>query len=154
MKVTVTQAEKVTPDLVAACDRLLPQLSPGAPQLSASDLKAIIEAPGTTLFVGSYAGEVSIVGTATLVAFRIPSGLRARLESLVVDSAVRQAGIGAALCRAALDRARQLGANAVDLTSAPSRQAANRLYLKLGFEARETNVYRCWLGTESSGPTS
>jgi ribosomal protein S18 acetylase RimI-like enzyme len=78
----------------------------------------------------------------TLVVFRIPTGVRAWIEDVVVDESARGHGVGEALNRAALDGARRKGAKTVDLTSRPSRAAANRLYQRLGFVARETNVYR------------
>ena len=83
-----------------------------------------------------------IVGSLTLAMFRIPTGYRAWIEDVVVDTAVRGRGIGDKLNRVALDKARDAGANTVDLTSRPSREAANRLYKRIGFEQRETNVYR------------
>ena len=54
----------------------------------------------------------------------------------------RGRGIGEALTRAALERARQEGARTVDLTSRPTREAANRLYQRVGFKLRQTNLYR------------
>jgi ribosomal protein S18 acetylase RimI-like enzyme len=83
-----------------------------------------------------------IVGSLTLVVFRIPTGVRAWIEDVVVDAAARGRGVGQALNQAALDRARAAGATTVDLTSRPSREAANRLYRRLGFAERTTNVYR------------
>ena len=77
--------------------------------------------------------------------FPIPTGTRAWIEDVVVDEAARGSGMGAALNQAALDHARLRGAKTVDLTSRPSREAANRLYQRLGFEPRETNVYRLTL---------
>jgi ribosomal protein S18 acetylase RimI-like enzyme len=82
------------------------------------------------------------VGMLTLVAFEIPTGLRALIEDVVVDDAVRGSGAGSALVAAALAYASSLGARTVDLTSRPHREAANRLYLRMGFETRATNVYR------------
>jgi ribosomal protein S18 acetylase RimI-like enzyme len=87
-------------------------------------------------------GEPAILGSMTLVVFRIPTGLRAWIEDVVVDGSARGRGVGEALNRAAIDRARAAGATTVDLTSRPSREAANRLYRRLGFEQRTTNVYR------------
>ena len=78
----------------------------------------------------------------TLVVFRIPTGVRAWIEDVVVDAAVRGRGVGEALSQAALTRAAAAGARTVDLTSRPSREAANRLYRRLGFVPRETNLYR------------
>jgi ribosomal protein S18 acetylase RimI-like enzyme len=83
-----------------------------------------------------------VVGLLTLVVFRIPTAVRAWIEDVVVDESARGKGVGEALNRAALDEARRRGAKTVDLTSRPSREAANRLYQRIGFVARETNVYR------------
>ena len=90
-------------------------------------------------------GESAILGSLTLAIFRIPTGLRAWIEDVVVDGSARGRGVGEALNRAAMDRAREVGATTVDLTSRPSREAANRLYRRLGFEQRATNVYRLGL---------
>jgi ribosomal protein S18 acetylase RimI-like enzyme len=134
----ISQASEVTPELVAAFARLLPQLAPHARPLDAVDLREIVAQ--NQLLVARDDGK--IVGTLTLVLYRIPSGRCARIESVVVDGAARGAGVGAALCTEAIARARAAGADAVDLTSVPARAAANRLYLRLGFVKRETNVYR------------
>jgi ribosomal protein S18 acetylase RimI-like enzyme len=138
--VEVEEATEATPQLLEALGRLLPQLSSSAPPLDIATLTELVTAPGTTLLVARQ--EATVVGSLTLVVFRIPTGIRAWIEDVVVDEAVRGAGIGAALCRAAIERAAAAGARTVDLTSRPSRQAANRLYQHLGFVARETNLYR------------
>ena len=138
---TVEAVARVTPDLVDAFARLIPQLSRSSPPPDADTLQAIVASSACTLLVARD-GDGSIVGSLTLVVFPIPTGTRAWIEDVVVDDAARGAGVGAALNRAALDRARELGAKTVDLTSRPSREAANRLYRRLGFEPRETNVYR------------
>jgi len=136
----VEEAAEVTPLLVAAFARLVPQLSSSAPAPSADELGEMLGAPGTTVFVARLGDAV--VGALTLVVFRIPTAIRAWIEDVVVDEAARGHGAGEALNRAALDKAASLGAKTVDLTSRPSREAANRLYQRIGFEARETNVYR------------
>ena len=84
----------------------------------------------------------TLLGSLTLALFRIPTGLRAWIEDVVVDDAARGRGVGEELNRVALRRAAEAGATTVDLTSRPSREAANRLYQRLGFERRDTNVYR------------
>jgi ribosomal protein S18 acetylase RimI-like enzyme len=83
-----------------------------------------------------------IMGALTLVMFPIPTGLRAWIEDVVVDQAARGRGVGAALTQEAVRLARTDGARSVDLTSRPSRQAANRLYERLGFQVRDSKVYR------------
>ena len=87
-------------------------------------------------------GEEAILGSMTLAVFRIPTGLRAWIEDVVVDEAARGRGVGETLNRAAIEWARGEGATTVALTSRPSREAANRVYRRLGFQARAPNVYR------------
>lgn len=139
----IVQATQATPELVDAFRRLTPQLSSSSPLPTADELAAIVASPAIVLLVARDLDQGgTIVGTLTLVVFRIPTGVRAWIEDVVVDRAYRRQGIGAALTLAAIERARQAGARTVDLTSRPSREAANRLYQRLGFLLRETNVYR------------
>jgi ribosomal protein S18 acetylase RimI-like enzyme len=140
MSVEVEAVGQVTGELVEAVGRLLSQLSSSAGPLSADGLARIATHDATTLFVAR--SQSAIVGMLTLVTFPLPSGLRARIEDVVVDQAVRGQGIGTALTNAALRLAQQQGARSVDLTSRPSRVAANRLYQQLGFQLRDSNVYR------------
>src|SRR2546421_9192231 len=148
---TIREVDEVTPSLVEAFARLMPQLSPTVAAPAAADLQEMVDAPGTTLLVATD-GE-HVIGSTTLVLFRIPGGLRARIESVVVDEAARGRGVGEALCRAAIDRARRAGALIVDLESTPTRLAANRLYPRLGFERRDTNMYRLRLSDQSAKRT-
>ena len=142
-RVDVVQALTVTPALVEAFARLVPQLSSSSPPPTEAELAEIVSSPAIVLLIAQDPDrDHSIVGALTLVLFRIPTGVRAWIEDVVVDSAYRRQGIGAALTRAAIERARAAGARTVDLTSRPSREAANRLYRRLGFVQRETNVYR------------
>ena len=143
MSVVVEAVDVATPELVTALNVLLPQLSSNAQPLSLADLETLVHSPSTTLFVAR--NDDDVVGTLTLVVFPIPSGERAWIEDVVVDEGARGFGVGEALTRAALDVARSNGVRTVDLTSRPSREAANALYLKLGFERRETNVYRFFI---------
>ena len=137
----IETVSEVTPQLVSEFNALLPELSSSARPLTERELKNIVDSPCTTLFVArNECGTV--VGSLTLVTFRIPTGQRAWIEDVVVTSKCRGLGIGESLCKAAIERAGELGAVSVDLTSRPSRIAANRLYQKLGFNPRETNVYR------------
>jgi len=145
--ITVEIAESVTPELEAAFVRLIPQLSRSSPAPTADELAEIVTSPATDLLIAR-AADGTIVGSLTLVIFRIPTGVRAWIEDVVVDEAGRGQGVGEALNRFALDRCAERGAKSVDLTSRPSREAANRLYQRLGFVARDTNVYR-WVGPPS-----
>lgn len=137
-----TEVIEVDDELIAAFERLTPQLSSSSPAPGADELAAIVASPATVLFVARDIDSGDIVGSLTLVVFRIPTGLRAWIEDVVVDEAIRGKGVGAALSHAALERARLVGAKTVDLTSRPSRESANRLYQRVGFVQRETNVYR------------
>lgn len=137
---TVDIAHAVDDELLEAFVRLVPQLSSSNPPPSRDQLAEIVSSGSTVLFVARVDGR--IMGALTLAVFRIPTGLRAWIEDVVVDADARGHGVGEALNLAALDEARRRGAVTVDLTSRPSREAANRLYQRLGFVARETNVYR------------
>ncbi len=136
----ITEVTEVTPELMAAFERLIPQLSSSNPPPTVEEVTAIVESDASVLFIGEDDGE--ILGSLTLALFRIPTGLRAWIEDVVVDDAARGKGLGKALNLAAIERAKAVGATTVDLTSRPSREAANRLYQRIGFEKRETNVYR------------
>jgi ribosomal protein S18 acetylase RimI-like enzyme len=140
MSIEVEAVRQVTDELVEACRRLLPQLSSAAAVLDADELARIVDHQANTLLVARDQG--AIVGMLTLVTFPLPSGLRARIEDVVVDQDARGRGAGTALTVTAIDLARQQGARNVDLTSRASRAAANRLYQRLGFQLRDSNVYR------------
>jgi ribosomal protein S18 acetylase RimI-like enzyme len=142
MGVQIAEATNTSPELVQAMVRLVPQLSRTAPPPTAEEIRAIIESPATWLLVATDDETGEIVGTLTLCVFRIPTGVRAWIEDVITDDAARGRGVGEALSRFAVDRAAELGAVSVDLTSRPSREAANRLYQRIGFKPRETNVYR------------
>lgn len=136
----ISEATEVSDELVAAFARLIPQLSSSNPPPSRDELADLVASEASTLLIAEHDGE--IVGTLTLVMFRIPTGVRAWIEDVVVDGAARGLGVGRALNEEALNRARAAGATTVDLTSRPSREAANRLYQRIGFVPRSTNVYR------------
>lgn len=138
--IEIHEALTVTDELVDAMNRLIPQLSRSNPPPTPEELQLIVESDASVLFMATDDGVM--IGSLTLALFRIPTGVRAWIEDVVVDDGVRGKGVGAALNLAALARANEAGATSVDLTSRPSREAANRLYQRLGFVARETNVYR------------
>ena len=138
----IREATEVTPELVDAFARLTPQLSRSSPVPGADELAEIVASPATVLLVARDGEPARIVGALTLALFRIPTGVRAWVEDVVVDESARGRGVASALTREALRRAEAAGARTVDLTSRPTREAANRLYRRLGFELRETNVYR------------
>lgn len=145
----IFEVNLVTAEITSAFARLIPQLS-SSPVPSKAELTQIVASPATILFIArdpERQGE--IVGTLTLAIYRIPSGTRAVIEDVVVDASARGQGAGEALTRTALERARKAGCRSVDLTSRPSREAANRLYQRLGFVKRETNAYRFSFPEES-----
>jgi ribosomal protein S18 acetylase RimI-like enzyme len=136
----VEVAERATDELVEAFARLIPQLSTTAPPPTLDELAMVVDDPNNVLFIARLDGRV--VGSLTLVTFRIPTGPKSWIEDVVVDDAARGHGVGEMLNRAALDEARRRGVKAVSLTSRASREAANRLYQRIGFDRRETNYYR------------
>jgi ribosomal protein S18 acetylase RimI-like enzyme len=139
---SVSPATEATPEVVDAVGRMLPLLSRSAPPPTAAEVAEIVSSPTTTLFVARHDEDGPIVGTLTLAIFRIPSGVRAWIEDVIVAEEARGQGCGEALSRAALEAAAAAGARTVELTSRSSREAANRLYQRIGFEKLDTNVYR------------
>jgi ribosomal protein S18 acetylase RimI-like enzyme len=138
----IEAASEATDEVVEAIGKLLPLLSSSAPTPTRADLGEIVSSPATTLFLARDGDQGPIVGTLTLALFRIPSGVRAWIEDVIVAEEVQGRGCGEQLTRAALEAASAAGARTVDLTSRSSRSAANRLYQRLGFVTRETNLYR------------
>ena len=143
MSIKIEIAASVDSELIEAFQRLTPQLSSSNSGPSKDQLEAIVSSCASTLIIVRF--ENRIVGSLTLVTFPIPTGIRAWIEDVVVDSDARGKGVGEALNLFAIEEARKRGAVTVDLTSRPSREAANRLYQRLGFKARETNIYRLTL---------
>jgi len=141
--ITVTVATMPDDELVAAFGRLVPQLSPSAAVPTPDLIREIVEAQASTVLVArDLRDQGRIVGMLTLIVFRIPTGVRAWIEDVVVDETARGRGVGEALSQEAVRRALDLGARTVELTSRPSRAAANRLYRRLGFVRRDSNLYR------------
>jgi len=145
--VRIEEAQALSGDVVAAVGHLVAQLSPSAPMPAASELQMIVDSPASRLLL---AREVdgAVVGMLTLALYRIPTGMCAWIEDVVVEERARGRGIGEQLINAALRLADEEKARVVDLTSRPVRDAANRLYRKLGFEPRETNIYRLILSAD------
>ena len=145
VSISVKAATEVDDGLVEAFSRLIPQLSSSSQPPTAAELLSIIDNPNSVLFIAELDGDDdrrSVVGSLTLAFYRIPTGLKAWIEDVVVDESARGLGVGEALNVAAIDESRQRGAKNVSLTSRSSREAANRLYQRLGFEPYETNLYR------------
>ena len=138
--IKIEEIVKVDDELLAAMNRLVPQLSNSNSPPDRSALEGIVASDSSILLAAFIDRE--IVGSLTLVVFSIPTGKIAWIEDVVVDEKCRNKGIGEALNQDAIKIARQLGAKTVDLTSRPSRESANRLYKRLGFLQRDTNIYR------------
>jgi ribosomal protein S18 acetylase RimI-like enzyme len=149
--IKVIAADRIDEEITDAIKRLVPQLSATAVIPDAKALNDIIASPCTTLLLARDQGnEGYIVGTLTLAIFRIPTGIRAWIEDVIVDESARGKGVGEALSREALRIAAAHGARTIELTSRSSREAANRLYRRLGFQPRDTNVYRYLADPEKS----
>ncbi|AWE42058.1 MULTISPECIES: GNAT family N-acetyltransferase [unclassified Actinobaculum] len=131
-----------TPELAAAMNRLVPQLSRSTPPLSEEYVRSMVAQKGVYLLVFRSEDAPEILGMLTLATFDIPTGRRAWIEDVVVHEDARGQGAGQQLVEAAVSLAQEVGAKSVDLTSRPSREAANRLYRRCGFVERETNIYR------------
>ena len=138
----IVRVTAVTDELVSAFERLIPQLKLSFPPPTREELERLIASDSCVLLTARYPDpSAEITGVLTLIVYRVPTGIRARIEDAVVDSAMRGKGIGEALVRHALNMARDAGADGVALTSNPKRETANRLYQRLGFKLWKTNLY-------------
>ena len=143
MNIEVTEADDVDDALVEAFARLIPQLSSSNPPPDRNALAAIVDCPDVYLLLAKDTdNDGYVVGSLTLATFRIPTGLRAWIEDVVVDGDIRRSGAATKLTLHAIELSKRLGCATVDLTSRPSREAANALYQKLGFVLRQSNLYR------------
>ena len=133
---------EATPELQAVLGRLLAQLNPTLPPPDLVRLERLIADPAVTLLVANDGAE--IVGTTTVIVYTTPFWIKARLDEVVVDADARGKGVGEALVKAALDIGRAHGAQVAELQSGrgPAREAAHRLYERMGFKIRETDVMR------------
>lgn len=138
----VEAVTEATPELHAALARLLPQLNATLPVPDLERLRRLLADPDVVLLVAKEGDE--IVGTTTVIVYTTPFWIKARLDEVVVDASARGKGAGEALVRAALDAGRARGAQVAELQSGrgPARQAAHRLYERLGFRIRDTDVFR------------
>jgi ribosomal protein S18 acetylase RimI-like enzyme len=133
---------EITEELWKAFQRLTPQLTSNNPAPSREDLADLIKSESSILLVARNPSlSETIVGAACLTVYRVPTGIRSIIEDVIVDESARGQGIGEELVRQLLDIAREKGAKGVSLTSNPKREAANRLYQRIGFRRRETNSY-------------
>ena len=136
----IEAATEATPELLEALTSLLPQLNPELPPLTIERLASVVSDPATTLLVVRDGDAIS--GTATVLVYNTPAHRKARIEDVVIDEGARGKGVGEMLVRRCIDVARDKGAEIVELQSARWREVANRLYPRLGFERRESNLYR------------
>jgi len=142
----LTEVKEYSSELHEALNSLLPQLSSSAQPLEPTDLRNIIGNDAVHLLV-AHEGNTCL-GTLSLVTFPILTGIRAWIEDVVVSEDARGKGVGKLLTNRAIEIATECGATTIDLTSRPSREAANRLYRSVGFEERVTNVYRVSIGSK------
>ena len=140
--VQVERVVEATPEVLAALSRLLPQLNPKLPLPDMERLRRLIADPAVTLLMAQDGDE--IVGTTTVIVYTTPFWIKARLDEVIVDRAARGQGVGEALVKAALEVGRERGAQVAELQSGrgEAREAAHRLYERLGFEIRDSDVMR------------
>ena len=140
--VEIEEVTEGTPEIHEALTRLLPQLNPNLPLPTPQRLQALMDDPAVTLVVAREGG--TIVGTATVIAYTTPYWIKARLDEVVVDAGARGRGVGEAIVRACLEIGRRKGAQVAELQSGrgPVRAAAHRLYKRIGFEVRDSDIFR------------
>ena len=139
----IFEVTEITDEILEALQRLIPQLTSSRRPPTREELRSMVRSPSTTLLIARDDREDHrIIGTLNLVLYPLPTGLRARIEDVITDSSARRKGVGELLVKTALGRAAKSGAWVIDLASTPKREAAHRLYLRLGFKRWETYHYR------------
>jgi ribosomal protein S18 acetylase RimI-like enzyme len=139
--INISELTETSSSVLQSINELLPQLSSSAQVISMDRLSELVESDNTIIFIGTdESGQ--ILGMLSLIVMKIPTGNKAWIEDVVVDQSARGKGMGKALMNHALEKAKELAVKSVDLTSRPSREKANMLYQSLGYQIRETNVYR------------
>lgn len=125
---------------IPVINELLFQLTSSEAHFTESDLKRIVESPNSRLFFVYL--DNAIAGMLTLGSYFSPTGEKYWIEDVVVDNKFRGKSLGKKLVEHAIDYVRQQGKGTLMLTSNPARIAANMLYQSVGFQSKETNVYR------------
>lgn len=141
MEFYIEQLKTFSPDITQIINDLLAQLNPISKKLKDGDAKEIIEGSSNRLFIARRSDNKEIVGMLTLIAYRIPVWKKGWIEDVVVDRKYRGKGIATKLINGAVENAKAEGISSLNLTSRPQREDANRLYIKVGFKKRDTNVY-------------
>jgi ribosomal protein S18 acetylase RimI-like enzyme len=139
--INISELTEASSSVLQSINELLPQLSSSAQVISMDRLSELVESDNTIIFLGTDDND-QILGMLSLIVMKIPTGNKAWIEDVVVDQSARGKGMGKALMNHALEKAKELAVKSVDLTSRPSREKANMLYQSLGYQIRETNVYR------------
>jgi ribosomal protein S18 acetylase RimI-like enzyme len=138
---TIEQVTEATEELVEMIRALLPQLSEARTPPTLEQLREVVS---TQTLLVARTDDGGVAGVLTFVRYRVSSGIKGRLEDVIVDESARGQGVGEALVREGMRRANEAGVLMLELTSMPYRQSANRLYKRLGFVRKPTNVYVWW----------
>lgn len=136
----IEQLQNVTTKAVEELNKLLQQVSKNPSPLTYAGLLDFIKDPAVTLLTMKDGGV--IIGMGTLIAFHTINGKRGNLEHIIVDEAYRGQGLGEKLCKQLIEVAREQKLKQLELTSNADRVAARALYQKLGFEPRDTGVFK------------
>lgn len=143
LELEIIEVTEFTSEIADNLRRLVAQLDDNFQPLSDVDVKEMIDSSGTHLYIAKLKENTfEIVGMYTLIYYRIPYKKKGWIEDVVVDESHRRRGIAKMMLNHAIEEAKRLGIKSLNLTSSPERKFANKLYLQLGFEKRETNVYR------------
>ena len=131
---------ELKPGYLASINNLLSQLSDSVHTITEEELNTLLSSSQSHLYVLESDGQ--FIGMTTLCLYQCPTGWKAWIEDVVVDQNYRGKGYGKVMIDKVIALCRNKGNMTLMLTSRPSRIVANQLYQSLGFEKRETNVYK------------
>ena len=137
---SIIEIKTYSPEYHEAMQRFLNQLTTSPMVLTESMFHQLLSSENSHLFF--IMKDEQIAGMLTVGIYYSPTGGKAWIEDVVVDETFRGQGISKLLVAHAIEFVKSQQIPLLMLTSNPKRIAANKLYQAMGFERKETNVYR------------
>ena len=137
---SIIEIKTYSPEYHEAMQRFLNQLTTSPMVLTEGMFQQLLASENSHLFF--IIKDEQIAGMLTVGIYYSPTGGKAWIEDVVVDETFRGQGLSKQLVAHAIEFVKSQQIPLLMLTSNPKRIAANKLYQTMGFERKETNVYR------------
>ena len=137
---SIIEIKTYSPEYHEAMQRFLNQLTTSPMVLTESMFHQLLDSENSHLFF--IIKDEQIAGMLTVGIYHSPTGGKAWIEDVVVDETFRGQGLSKVLVAHAIEFVKSQQIPLLMLTSNSKRIAAKKLYQAMGFERKETNVYR------------